>query len=204
MRLGNLRGVAVNVFMTVVLACGAYNRFKGSLPALGMHNLSEFVLGIQFSTMALFFLFRCRASLVSWRLRDVAATLLSLFTPLFFWPVPFNSAGFSGAGLQIAGSVFALLGMLSLNRSIGVLPANRGIRTGGMFALVRHPVYAGYQLSYIGYTISNASLYNLTVMLLCLVSQVLRIASEERLLARDPAYREYSGKVRWRMLPFIF
>ena len=46
--------------------------------------------------------------------------------------------------LQLFGMVVSLTGLLSLNRSFGLVAANRGVKTRGMYRVVRHPIYAGY------------------------------------------------------------
>jgi protein-S-isoprenylcysteine O-methyltransferase Ste14 len=37
-----------------------------------------------------------------------------------------------------------------------------------------------------------------------LAAQLVRIQREERLLARDPGYRAYQLRTRWRLLPFVY
>ena len=36
------------------------------------------------------------------------------------------------------------------------------------------------------------------------IALLVRAVCEERTLARDPAYRDYQQKVRWRVLPGVF
>ena len=33
---------------------------------------------------------------------------------------------------------------------------------------------------------------------------VMRILAEERLLSRDPKYRDYTTQVQWRLVPLVF
>src|SRR5262249_30202949 len=48
------------------------------------------------------------------------------------------------AVLFLVGIVLQVTAKLNLNRSFGIVPANRGVVTGGFYAIVRHPVYASY------------------------------------------------------------
>lgn len=99
-----------------------------------------------------------------------------------------------GLGLQVAG-------ILSLNRSIGFVPANRGIRTSGMYQVVRHPLYFAYTVSFLGFLLNHFSSHNMVVYGVMMGLFSLRILAEERLLSRSPEYREYMQKVPYRLIP---
>ena len=51
-----------------------------------------------------------------------------------------------GGMLMFLGFGIAVSAKLSLCRSFGVVAGNRGVRTGGLYGLVRHPMYLGYFL----------------------------------------------------------
>ena len=109
------------------------------------------------------------------------------------------------AALLIAvGAVGHLTGMLSLNRSFGLVPALRVVKTGGMYRFIRHPLYASYLLTFSGYLLTNWSLRNLAVFCISMGLLAMRIDREERHLALDSAYREYMARVKFRILPFVF
>jgi len=93
---------------------------------------------------------------------------------------------------------------LSLNRSFGIVPANRGVVTKGLYSFVRHPVYASYLLGHIAFWLTNPTLYNLAVYVVALGLQVMRIMAEEGLLTRDPEYAAYRQVVRYRLVPGVF
>jgi len=109
-----------------------------------------------------------------------------------------------GYVLEVAGICVTLLGMLSLGRSFALLPANRGLKTGGLYADIRHPVYVGYMLIYTGYAVLNPSGRNIVVLLGCVGLLCWRAANEERVLAQDPAWTAYAKRVRWRLVPRVF
>ena len=91
-----------------------------------------------------------------------------------------------------------------MRRSFGVVAANRGVKASGPYAFVRHPMYAGYALTHIGFLLAGPALWNLAIYGATLAIAVRRILAEERVLMADPAYRALAEKTRYRLLPFIF
>ena len=106
-------------------------------------------------------------------------------------------------GLQLGGALVAGAAVVALGRSFGIVAANRGVRTGGPYRLVRHPLYSGYFLTEVGYLLENPSLRNGCLFTVVMVFQAIRIVEEERTLAEDPAYQRYCRQVRSRLVPFI-
>ena len=106
--------------------------------------------------------------------------------------------------LVAAGNALQLAAKLALRRSVGIAPAHRGLKTGGPYGLVRHPMYAGYLLVHIGILILMPSVLNAGVYAIGWLAQLRRLAAEEALLGGDPAYRAYCQKVRWRLVPRVF
>lgn len=106
-------------------------------------------------------------------------------------------------GMQVVGALFAASAVISLGRSFGIVAANRGVRTGGPYRLVRHPLYSAYILTETGYLLENPSLRNWCLFGVVMVFQAVRIVEEERTLAGDPAYREYCLRVRSRVVPYL-
>lgn len=109
-----------------------------------------------------------------------------------------------GTIFSCAGVIVTILGVIALNRSFGVVPANRGIRTGGIYRLVRHPLYAGYSIASVGFLINNFSLYNIFILVTWFGFQALRLQMEERHLAQTPDYRSYMLGTRWRLFPGVW
>jgi len=94
--------------------------------------------------------------------------------------------------------------MISLNRSLGMVPALRKLKTGGMYRLVRHPLYLSYFVTFSGYLLANSSLRNLLVYLFTMALLVVRINREEAHLSADSDYRAYMSRVKFRVLPYVF
>ncbi|ACL66350.1 isoprenylcysteine carboxyl methyltransferase [Anaeromyxobacter dehalogenans 2CP-1] len=136
---------------------------------------------------------------VSW-----AAMLAGTFGPLLFRPVPGAHDVPLAQAVQLSAMAFAFYGLASLNRSIGLLPANRGIRSAGAYRVVRHPLYAAYAIANAGYVVSNWSVVNAAVWVVAVAAQLVRIRQEEILLLRDPDYQAYARSTRWRLLPFVY
>lgn len=109
-----------------------------------------------------------------------------------------------GRPLQTIGVLLSIVALLSIGRSIGVVPADRGIRTGGAYRIVRHPVYSAYIVTFTGYLMCSPTARNAAVVVVSLLLLGARAVFEERFLMRDARYRDYAQRVRWRMLPWLF
>ena len=125
--------------------------------------------------------------------------------PLFVIPqgppiVPVWGAAF----LMLYGLLISFSAKLSLRRSFGVVAARRGVRRGGPYRFVRHPMYLGYCLTNIGFILLNPSLWNVGIYAIAFGAALLRIGEEEKILSQDSAYRDYVGAVRYRLIPGIF
>ncbi len=114
--------------------------------------------------------------------------LMGPAAPTFFWTW--------GLAVSIAAK-------LSLNRRFGAAPANRGVQAHGMYAFVRHPMYAGYFWMNAAYLLINPTYWNLGLYAVVWVLQFARIHREESWLKRDPAYQAYMKQVRCRLIPFV-
>lgn len=131
-------------------------------------------------------------------------TIVGSYSTLLLRPASGAADAALGVVLQAAGVAGALLGALALNRSFGLLPADRGVRTGGAYRIVRHPLYAAYLVGHVGYLTSHPTAWNVAVVLAATAAQLARIRNEERLLSRDPDYEAYRRRTRWRLVPFVF
>jgi hypothetical protein len=88
--------------------------------------------------------------------------------------------------------------------TIEVAQDQRVIST-GPYAIVRHPMYAGELLIFIGTPIALGSYWGLVPSIAVLPVLIWRLLDEERLLSRNlPGYAEYCDKVPWRLAPRIF
>jgi len=75
----------------------------------------------------------------------------------------------------------------------------------GLYGLVRHPMYTGNVLMLIGIPLALGSYWGLVFVVPGLIVLAARIGDEEKLLQEQLAgYREYTQKVRHRLLPGIW
>ena len=152
---------------------------------------------------ALFFIVRSAPVSVSTDAGDWLLAIGATFAPFFF--APSDLTIWPGARYLLAiGSLLQMAGLLSLNRSFGLVAAQRDIKTGGLYRVVRHPVYASYLISSSAYLLTNTSPMNGAVYVLAMLMLVARLLREERFLAADVRYRVYMRQVKYRLLPFIF
>jgi protein-S-isoprenylcysteine O-methyltransferase Ste14 len=83
--------------------------------------------------------------------------------------------------------------------------AGQQVVTTGPYALVRHPMYAGALLAFIGTPLALASWWGLVPAALLAGVIVWRLLDEEIFLARSLAgYDDYRRKVGWRLLPWLW
>ena len=160
------------------------------------------------TAVVVFVLIRRPTQTISLRLGDWLLAITATYAPLLIqpsdtpaalhWLVPI------GVGLTVAGNVVQIAAKMFLRRSFGIAPANRGIKTDGMYRVVRHPMYAGYLLVHIGVLMLMPSPLNFLIYAIGWCAQILRLLAEERLLSEDPAYRTFMTKTRWRLIPGIF
>ena len=106
--------------------------------------------------------------------------------------------------LMVGGLVVAISAKLFLNRSFGMVAANRGVKRGGPYRVVRHPMYLGYITTQIGFLLASFSVLNLGLYCLAWLFQILRIREEEKLLMADPAYADFARVVRRRLIPGVY
>lgn len=109
-----------------------------------------------------------------------------------------------GFSLILAGWIVHLAAKLTLRRSFGIVAANRGVKTSGIYALVRHPMYLGYLVSHVGFLLSAPSLWNLGVYAVAWTCLAARMKAEEGVMMAEPSYRAYMARVRYRLIPLIW
>ena len=152
---------------------------------------------------ALFFIVRSAPVSVSTDAGDWLLAIGATFAPFLLSPA--DMAIWPGARYLLAvGSLLQIAGLLSLNRSFGLVAAQREIKTGGVYRVIRHPLYASYLISLSGYLLSNTSIANAIIYVATMSMMVMRLLREERFLSTDVRYRVYMRQVKYRLLPFIF
>lgn len=144
---------------------------------------------------------------------DISIRPVDWFVALAGTALPLLAQPFEGAPLappilcgliMIFGILLQIAAKFTLRRSFGVIAANRGVKIDGPYRFVRHPMYAGYVLTQIGFLLANPLLWNLAIYAVGFGFQLCRILAEENVLRRDPAYQDFASSVRYRLLPGVF
>jgi protein-S-isoprenylcysteine O-methyltransferase Ste14 len=112
--------------------------------------------------------------------------------PAVYWPTMVVMC----VALAISLGAFA-----SLGRSWGIIPANRGVKTGGLYRFVRHPIYASYIFFDVAYMIAVFTWRNLAVAATIALILFARARYEEELLMHDPEYAAYAKRTRSMLIP---
>jgi protein-S-isoprenylcysteine O-methyltransferase Ste14 len=111
------------------------------------------------------------------------------------WPSPFEFRALSpmdatGLVLGVVGAAITLWGVVTLRRSFGIFVSVREVVLRGPYRFVRHPIYLGYVLGYVGWAlvVRTPALTSLVAIHLGLFVWRARL-EENRLAAHSPAYR---------------
>ncbi len=168
-------------------------------------HLTGLLLLVSEALVVLLTVVRRRATIVdrSWAARMIAT--ISIVGVPFIRPTgggllpDLATAAVSGAGLLVI-----IAGKLTLGRSFGLMPANRGIVCRGIYKTLRHPIYAGYLITHAAFLVAHPNTWNLAVLLVSDTALMIRAVYEERTLAQDTEYADYMTRVRWRVAPGLF
>jgi protein-S-isoprenylcysteine O-methyltransferase Ste14 len=198
-----LARIAANLAGAVIAATFA----RASLQFfLHTHRLIGGLFLIEQTWFAVAFLVRRPPRAVSWQARSWLVAFAGTFGGLLLRPGGAHPAWGvqAGFGLQLTGLVIAITSLVALGRSFGFVAADRGLRTSGPYAVVRHPVYASYLLIQSGYVLQSQSLRNILIVAFVTACNIGRVLAEEKLLGTSRAYQAYRERVRWRLIPYVW
>ena len=118
------------------------------------------------------------------------------------------------AFISLAGNVLVVLGFLiqflvfkenSYGASNIQTFADQKVISSGPYAVVRHPMYVGVLVMMFGVPLALGSFWGLAVLALITPVLIWRILDEEQLLKNDlSGYKEYTQKVRYRLVPYLW
>lgn len=147
---------------------------------------------------------RRKADRISMNFQDWALALAGTYLVLLVTKggEPITSMG--GLFLILTGLIIHVGAKLSLRRSFGLVAADRGVKSRGLYSFVRHPMYAGYILSHVGFLLVAPSLWNLIIYLAAWSLFIARMFAEERVLSENPEYQVYKEQVPYRVLAGVF
>jgi protein-S-isoprenylcysteine O-methyltransferase Ste14 len=194
----------------------AVNALLASLYAFFLHANVKFFLQtgssvgaglVIFNAIAMIcFLVRGRASFVTQSIPNRVVACMTFLLPYGMRPVASTAWILAVPSMlgQLVGLGLMIASLIALNRSIGIVAANRGVKTRGPYAWVRHPMYACEILFLGSFLLGNWMFLNAVVACAIVVGQLVRLYHEEAVLRCDRSYVFYQTAVPYRLIPGIF
>ena len=139
---------------------------------------------------------------------SLAATfVVSVLDHRFGWsPVPTAICLVGDVLVAVGLGVMALVVIQNSYAAATVrVEAGQKLASTGLYGLVRHPMYAGNVIMMVGVPLALGSYWGLVFVVPGLIVLALRVRDEEKLLQEElTGYREYTRKVRYRLLPYMW
>ena len=114
------------------------------------------------------------------------------------WPFP-EWLAITALILILGGIMVALFALVELGKAATATPVPKEgapLRTNGLFALVRHPIYSGLLAAGIGLTLRGSSVWHILIFAGLVLLLSLKSHWEERMLAAvHPEYASYAATV---------
>ena len=136
--------------------------------------------------------------------------IMPLDAKRYGWTTPFPPR------IRVLGTVLLLVAFYVIYRALQEntfaapvvkMQKERGQRvvSSGPYAIVRHPMYSGATLLFVSCPLLLSSYWGLALGVLLIVTIAIRSLGEEAMLKEElPGYSEYTQRVKWRMIPFVF
>ncbi len=199
-RLSDIASRAIVVVLFSMMAIRFGSDFLSTGRLTGLLLLVSEMLVVVLTVM------RRSAAAMDRSMRARLLTALSMLGPPLLQPA--HVAALVPETLTVAASAVGLAiviaGKLTLGRSFGLMPANRGIVSSGVYRIVRHPIYLGYLVTHVAFLAATPSAWNIAALLAADAALLARAVCEEQTLCRDERYRVYQRSVRWRVCPGVF
>jgi protein-S-isoprenylcysteine O-methyltransferase Ste14 len=198
----NITDVVLFLLFFVWCSVQLYNTW-----ADGRLDFIEISFGIQNFVLVFLFLIRSEHRLFDESILDQSVAAVAFLSGAAFLGQPETASGSAlmiARAIIIASNVLGLVTLLNLGRSFGVFIAFREIRTTGLYAIVRHPMYLTDILLRVGYLISHFTPFIVVAFILSSACYVYRALLEERFLSNRPEYVEYLQRVKYRFIPYVY
>jgi len=137
-------------------------------------------------------------------------TIIPLDAKRFAWTSGFPLLAKVLGGIGLLSSFFLLFRSYKDNTFVSPLVRIQAERkqkvvSTGVYGFVRHPMYLGGILMFLGAPLLLGSLYGILIGILICFLLVARIMGEEKMLADElDGYADYKKKVKYRLLPFVW
>lgn len=148
-----------------------------------------------------------RFASIGYLLLFVLVAVVSALDHRFGWSTVPTSVVVLGLVLVTVGLGIAMSVILvnSYAAATVTVEADQRVVSTGWYGFVRHPMYFGVLIMFIGSPLALDSLWGLAVLVPGLVVFAVRILDEEKLLRGElTGYDEYTEKVRYRLLPYVW
>ncbi len=199
-----LKSFALSLLLSLVWACFTFAQARKLLD--GFDGIEALWL-VYNAIIALLFLIRSTPSVVDLNPMHWVVALLTSFSGFAFARSGITSYA---AVLALADGLIWLaiaLGAwtaLLLGRSYDFLPALRGVQTGWLYQLVRHPMYVSSIAIKLGYVLRHPSIYNCVLLIVVAVLYDRRARYEEAVMLHDASYAAYVHRVKRRFIPGVY
>ena len=200
----SLHGIGLAYTNLLLATCFVVFALANAKSFIENPRLSVFLIVVTETIVAIFLVIRRDPDETHHCWQTWFTSICGTLAPLLLRPVEASEDMLAGEILQIIGFILQIGALLALNRSIGILPAHRGIKSAGLYRWVRHPLYTAYVITFLGYLINNQSWSNLAIVVAGTAFIVMRIHYEEALLFKYAEYARYASKMRWRLIPSIW
>jgi protein-S-isoprenylcysteine O-methyltransferase Ste14 len=125
----------------------------------------------------------------------------------FGWsPVP-PHVSFAGDVLVALGFLLTFIVILQNNYAASTIQVAEGqkVVSTGLYAYVRHPMYAAVLPMLLGMPLALGSWCGVFGLVLIIPAIIWRLLDEEKFLDKNlPGYTEYTNKVKYRLVPFVY
>ncbi len=147
--------------------------------------------------------------------------VVMVLLPVWFFILPLDGGRYHWTayfplGIWILGGVLLIISFFFLYRSFTDNPylsptvriqseRKQTVVTTGVYGFVRHPMYLGNILMFVGAPMLVGTYYGVLVGIAFSILMFLRVPGEEKMLKEElDGYLEYMKKVKYRVFPFIW
>jgi protein-S-isoprenylcysteine O-methyltransferase Ste14 len=137
----------------------------------------------------------------------VAVLVLSALDHRFGWSAVPPVVNVAGDVLVAAGLLLAQLVVVQNSWAAATVTVEDGqqLVSTGLYGLVRHPMYTGALVMMAGMPLALDSYWGLVAVALAIPLLAVRAVDEEAMLRADLAgYQEYTRRVRYRLIPYVW
>lgn len=136
-----------------------------------------------------------------------AMMVLSAFDHRFGWsPVPAAVSVIGDALVAIGlGITWLVVTQNSYAASNITVEAGQKVISTGLYGFVRHPMYVGVLIMMAGIPLALDSWWGLVILIPGVIGLIFRILDEEKMLKQElEGYSEYTHKVHYRLVPYVW